>query len=189
MVYPSDILLTVINTGYICSRADIVVEDCDAVWESFVIKWNISDVLQSVFAGGAFGPTNCRRFNVVLVQGDGSLYRFAQTLLHVHENKHGPDLEEKKNAFVQYVDVTSSVDDIKKELNYAGLQWVTTYSLDHSIDFSIVNYKMIEASKWYVLVSFSSILCVHHVMLFCASFLSTATMVHTRPLCKLLFSV
>lgn len=72
------ILLTVVKTGYVCGGANIVHEDYDAVQKSIVIKRNIFNVAQKVFADGASGPAKCHRVSFVFVQVEGTLYWFAQ---------------------------------------------------------------------------------------------------------------
>lgn len=57
MAVPSNIILTVFHTGYICGGANTVHEVYDAAWNLAVTKKNILFVLQEVFVGSAFGPT------------------------------------------------------------------------------------------------------------------------------------
>lgn len=66
MAFPLNTLLTVDKTGYICGGANILLGDYDAVQKSIVMKRNIFNAIQRVFADSAFG-TKCRPFSVVLV--------------------------------------------------------------------------------------------------------------------------
>lgn len=61
-------------TGSICDRANIAFEDCNDFWESFVMKWNISNVIQRFFADCAVPAKKCRGFSNGLAQNDGHLY-------------------------------------------------------------------------------------------------------------------
>lgn len=122
MALPTNITLTVVEAGSIFVGANVGFEDYDAVRNSIVLKRNVSNAMQIFFAVGAFGLTKYRRFSVALVRGGVSSYWFAQTLLLFHVDPHGLDPEEEEFSIVQYFDVTSSVDEIDKELDFVCLR-------------------------------------------------------------------
>lgn len=57
-----------VEAGYIRSGANTAFEGYDAPLKSIWVKKNRSNVMQSTFAGGAFGAANCRWFSFVPVQ-------------------------------------------------------------------------------------------------------------------------
>lgn len=78
MAIPTKVILAVVENSYICGGANIVFDDYDFIWKSFVMKRNITNLMQRVFADSGFGPTMRHRFSVVLVQGEGTSSWFAQ---------------------------------------------------------------------------------------------------------------
>lgn len=82
MALLTNVILTVVETGYICGGTDIVLQDYAAVQKQIVLKKGTINMLQSDFVDNAFGPTKYSEFSAVLVQGESWLYWFAQTFLH-----------------------------------------------------------------------------------------------------------
>lgn len=135
---PTNIILQFVKTDYICGRANIVLEDYDAVRKSFVIKRINFNVTQRVFADAALGPTKCRRLVFFLCKR-GRLYWFAQTFFLFHVNLHGPGSEKEQFVFLQYSYVSSAVVEIDKELNCGCSESATDDGLSHSVNFDISN--------------------------------------------------
>lgn len=94
--------------------------------------------MRRVSADGAFDPSKCRQFYVVLSQDYGSSYLFVRTLSRFHVNLHEPDSEEKSFPFAQYFKMNGPLMRSAKNSFVFFLQWSTDDSLDYSIKISMI---------------------------------------------------
>lgn len=123
-------------------------EDYDAVRKSIVMKRDISICDEKILHRQSVWTSKVLSVRVILVQGEISLYLFAQSLLLFHVNLHRQNSEEEKFALPQYFEVTSTDDEIYEELNCVCLRLATDNGLDYSKNFNVADSKTIEAGGW-----------------------------------------
>lgn len=81
MILRNIVILLVEKTGNICDGEKTVLQDCDSVRISIVMKKKQQNLMQSVFPDSALRPRKCSQFFAVLVQDESYSFWFAQTIL------------------------------------------------------------------------------------------------------------
>lgn len=123
-----------------------------------------SKLVQRISANCAFGPTEAQRVNVKLVEGDDVSYWLAQLRLLFNISNHSDQHDAHEFGFVQYFDLTPLMNKLDRILNCICLRWAANDEMDYFFDFIFSLSDFIEAGEGCSLVSFLSILSIHHIV-------------------------
>lgn len=83
-------------------------------WQNIVF----SDCIKKDYADSMFGPSNTKRFSVVLVERHDKSFRFSQVLLFFHLKKRLKETITRKFVILRSFDLAAPIDNVDLNLNF-----------------------------------------------------------------------
>lgn len=112
----------------------------------------------------SFSFSKAKRFNFALVEGKEQCFWFVKVLLLFHLTIQQIDKTSAESAFVRYLELTPSFDNVARVSNCLCLRHVTSDENDRSVGPNLYGDNTIDVEKWYGAVPFTSLRSVHHVV-------------------------
>lgn len=135
-------------------RSAMVLSKKDSIFEECTMN----------YADHAFDKSEARRFSVALVEEEGSNCWFPQVVLLFYLSTPTNDQMSGDSAIIRFSEITLLIDDMGHLSNCPRLRWAADDDIDHNGNQSFSGAGVMEAGEQDRVVTFCSVISVHHVV-------------------------